>query len=751
MPETTDLDLADTTQPAAVSVIIPIYRGLEETRACVESVLISLPYNLSIAQIILVNDASPEPELIQYIESLDHSKITLLNNQSNCGFVASVNRGMAVTSHDVILLNSDTEVFGNWVERLQANAYSDKAIATVTPFSNNATLCSFPNINEDNDLAFGQRAQVIDHAFIAAGQSVPIDIPVGVGFCLYIKRQALVQLGLFDQQAFGKGYGEECDFCCRAALAGWRNVLAGNVFVYHKGAVSFAENRHPLMDAAQQVIDRRYPHYRQSVHQFITQDPSYSLRCAVLFNLMVQDSRIKALIVTHNLGGGVAYHIQDLHQHLQADMLYLVLKPHRNGAVQLSFADRRIKQQWLFLSTDLSQALLLLLQRVGVSFVHFHHFIGLDRGLWSLAQQLDCEYDVTMHDFYSLNGSPAQITRTGRYVGDLSEQERDRLAFAPDRHALKMSAAQWRQTFQHFFKQARYLITPSLDCAQRMRTAFPDLHFISAWHPDADKLPFWPIASYRAQSHQPLVVAVLGILSKEKGADLLEQVAQLAAQQQQTIRFHLIGCAHRRLRSVIEQGRYPEGEAMAQLHAVQPDLVWFPAQCAETYSYTLSSALQAGYPILAPRIGAFPERLQGRAQCYLIDVESSPTQCLAWLIHYHTHSDVLEADHDPTQWLAGGGGDVQGEDLSVAVSDTHPELRSFYHTRYLSGLRAVTSAMRGYAEWPKQRPAPSLVEQGFKYKLLSWLVTIRHARYSQWLVQRIPIRWQQAIKNKLLH
>ena len=48
-----------------------------------------------------------------------------------------------------------------------------------------------------------------------------------------------------DHQAsrFGRGYGEENDFSMRAAGAGWRNVLAGDVFVYHEGAVSFSDER----------------------------------------------------------------------------------------------------------------------------------------------------------------------------------------------------------------------------------------------------------------------------------------------------------------------------------------------------------------------------------------------------------------------------------------------------------------------------------------------------------------------------
>lgn len=45
----------------------------------------------------------------------------------------------------------------------------------------------------------------------------------------------------------------------------------------------------------------------------------------------------------------------------------------------------------------------------------------------------------------------------------------------------------------------------------------------------------------------------------------------------------------------------------------------FPAQWPETYSYTLSHALASGLPIIAPNLGAFPERLSGRACATLFD------------------------------------------------------------------------------------------------------------------------------------
>ncbi|MCC8987036.1 MAG: glycosyltransferase, partial [Candidatus Contendobacter sp.] len=174
-----------------VDVIIPVYRGLAETRACLLSVLSSqrsVPH-----EIIVIDDASPEPALTDYLRELAAAgRITLLRNAQNLGFVQTVNRGMALhEERDVVLLNSDTEVAGDWLDRLTQCAYSAPDIGTVTPFSNNATICSYPQTCADNALPPGYTVETLNALFrrVNTGQSVPI--PTAVGFCMYIRRDCL--------------------------------------------------------------------------------------------------------------------------------------------------------------------------------------------------------------------------------------------------------------------------------------------------------------------------------------------------------------------------------------------------------------------------------------------------------------------------------------------------------------------------------------------------------------------------------
>src|SRR5262249_39452413 len=155
---------------------------------------------------------------------------------------------------DVVLLNSDTEVANDWLDRLHACAASDAKIATVTPFSNNATICSYPFHGWQGSVPGTLGLAELDRVFARANAGRVVDLPTAVGFCMYIRRPALDALGLFDAERYGRGYGEENDFCMRAAKVGWRNVLAGDVFVYHEGSVSFSVERFALQAAATKAL-----------------------------------------------------------------------------------------------------------------------------------------------------------------------------------------------------------------------------------------------------------------------------------------------------------------------------------------------------------------------------------------------------------------------------------------------------------------------------------------------------------------
>ncbi|MFK7955824.1 MAG: glycosyltransferase family 2 protein [Lysobacterales bacterium] len=261
-------------------VIVPVFNAAPYLQRCLQSLL---EHSESHQRYLLIDDASTDPRvtelLAEFCARRTHAR--MLRNDQNLGFVGTTNRAMDLTDQDVVLLNSDTEVTAGWLQALERCAESDPNIATATPFSNNAEICSLPEFCVNNPMPDGS-ADWSDAVNRCNSQQYP-ELPTGVGFCLFIRRRALTELGLFDP-CFGRGYGEENDFCRRAANAGWRNVLCDNAFVAHSGGRSFAPVNITPNGENLRILLERHPDYERLVADFIAQDPIRPIREAIVAN-----------------------------------------------------------------------------------------------------------------------------------------------------------------------------------------------------------------------------------------------------------------------------------------------------------------------------------------------------------------------------------------------------------------------------------------------------------------------------------
>jgi GT2 family glycosyltransferase len=258
---------------AVVDVVVPVYRGHDDTLACIHSVIESR--NATPYELIVIDDCSPEPELTAALAAIAAlGLIRLVRNQNNQGFVRSAVLGMGLNpDRDVILLNSDTIVYGDWIDRLRAHRIGKKKIGTITPWSNNATILSYPATCANNDLDLEIELAALDRLIAGALATQACDLPTGVGFCFYISRPCMDDIGTFDARAFGRGYGEENDFCLRAAARGWRNIAACDVFVRHRGEVSFRGDAVEARRLAAAALLKLHPGYNDLIAAFMRADP----------------------------------------------------------------------------------------------------------------------------------------------------------------------------------------------------------------------------------------------------------------------------------------------------------------------------------------------------------------------------------------------------------------------------------------------------------------------------------------------
>jgi len=265
-----------------VSIIIPVYNALEDLTVCLKSIERST--DLSFHTLYIIDDNSPEKKvkkfLKEYTAQQNDKKIHIIFNQKNLGFSGTVNKGIELAgNNDVLVLNSDTIVSPGWLERLQRAAYSVPLVATVTPWSNHAFICSIPNALEYNFLPNNFTVQGFAEFIYQNSLFYYPQIPFGSGFCMYIRRKAIRVVGLFDKNLFGKGYGEDTDFCFRANNAGFKNLLDDTTFVYHRGGASFESDKDPIklkeknkmISQNLNKLQKKYPNYYELVEESVSQ------------------------------------------------------------------------------------------------------------------------------------------------------------------------------------------------------------------------------------------------------------------------------------------------------------------------------------------------------------------------------------------------------------------------------------------------------------------------------------------------
>ena len=248
-----------------VAVIVPVYNAADGVARCLDSVL---AHTTGPCRLIVIDDASTDPAIAPLLQRYRGiAGIDILANEENRGFTATVNRGMRHAGDaDVVLLNADTEVAAHWLTGLRRAACCAADVATATAVSDNAGAFSVPELERENPLPPGWTfAQTARALWQSAGHAYP-QLPTGNGFCMYIRREVLDEVGLFDVEAFPQGYGEENDFCQRASARGYRHLIAGNVFVAHARSQSFGiERRERLGRTGMQVLRERWPDYEADV------------------------------------------------------------------------------------------------------------------------------------------------------------------------------------------------------------------------------------------------------------------------------------------------------------------------------------------------------------------------------------------------------------------------------------------------------------------------------------------------------
>ena len=245
-----------------VSIIILTFNQLEYTKKCVKSLRKHTPEP---HEIIFVDNGSTDGT-VKWLRRLtqENENYKLIENERNLGFAKGCNQGIEASRGEfVLLLNNDVVVTEGWLSGLLDCLSHAPSAGVVGPMTNNISGPQQVTSNEYRSVNYLDKYAA---RFRERFRHRRIPQRRMVGFCMLFKRALVEKIGMLDE-SFGTGNFEDDDFCLRAALAGYQNYIAGDVFIHHYGSRSFIGNKidyGAAMSGNRKVLERKWTLSSQS-------------------------------------------------------------------------------------------------------------------------------------------------------------------------------------------------------------------------------------------------------------------------------------------------------------------------------------------------------------------------------------------------------------------------------------------------------------------------------------------------------
>lgn len=627
-----------------VDIIIPIYNAYEYTSDCIKSVIKYT--DLKNNRLVLVEDRSTDKNILamlkKYREENKDLDIVLIENEQNLGFVKTANKGMQYSKeNDVVLLNSDTEVTLKWLEKMQNCAYSDEYISTVTPLSNNGALCSIPNFGVDNELpenlTLDEYAKLVEDC---SYKRYP-EISTAIGFCMYIKRSVLDEIGFLDEETFGKGYGEENDLCYRALDFGYIHVMCDDTFVYHKGTQSFTEAKKELINSHMKILKERYPTYVYRTDRYIAENPLKDIQDNISVNLALHNKK-KVLYLIHEWGedmnsftGGTSLHLKDIIIG-RKEQVSLVLCPDKNNLNDFKlyvYVDAKIFRIYDFVinetcalthysNREYKNMLNKIIKCFSIDLIHVHHTIFHTFDIASCAKENNIYSIITLHDLYYICPS---INMLYKEVYCLKlENKNCQKCLAPRLGVKNDILPSWQKNSKIFLEKFDKIIVPSNNTKTLYNNVYNNLNIEVIEHGlDISNFEKRIIGNNKKEiNKKEFNIAFIGVMTIHKGSKLLKEFIKI--NNTDNIKIHLFGKTEdeylkKSTNNYIFHGKYLREDLPKLLKENNIDLICIFSTWPETFSYTLTEALIAKIPVISYNIGAVSDRIQKSNVGYTVD------------------------------------------------------------------------------------------------------------------------------------
>ncbi len=500
-------------------------------------------------------------------------------------------------------------------------------------------------------------------------------VPTGNGFCMYLTAAARAAVGKFDEVSFPDGYGEENDFCMRAAAAGLLNLIDDATYVFHSRSASFGSRKEEILKSSRATLDRLHPDYTQRVLAWSQNDSLDAVRVEMeellgsgmagrVIDVLPNESRASLLYVLHDGTGGTRFTSADLCQAVSQRYRTYVLLAALTHWTLCEYAETGIcpvrryafSRPWQVdrpLAAEQLEVLREVCAEYGMKLAHVRHLLGSGPELLKVLHELKVPIVFSFHDFYTVCPTIQLLDEKRAYCAGICTSGAGDCPLPSNWFRPPLPWLKHRYVHEHQRVMADALIL----CDAWITTSAATRGVITAHFPALDNERFTIIEHGRDLERlelarapvagEPIRAVFFGDLTPAKGLQLIIDLIAENQRAGQPVELHLLGRKVGNFEpeehGIRYHGPYDRGELAERLQAIGASVSLIPSPWPETYCHVLTESWAMGIPVLASDIGTLRERILKNGGGWLLPLDDAAR----WL------AKLRELSEDPESYAHG--------------------------------------------------------------------------------------------------